>query len=200
MAMSLTKSSFNPPSRHRRQSLQALGALAIGMTSILSESVFAAVFMDIEQAQKILLPPADGFEVMPLSWDERQLAALAKLSDTRMPRNFNPMCWRAVAGGKPVGWVLSDRVIGKYDLIDYAAGFDAQGVATGIEILAYRESHGAEVRQTGWRKQFVGKKGPAAMRFADDIRNISGATLSCQHVTEGMQRLSALVSLLAAGK
>jgi hypothetical protein len=34
------------------------------------------------------------------------------------------------------------------------------------------------------------------MRFADDIKNISGATLSCQHVTEGVQRLSALVGLM----
>jgi hypothetical protein len=38
------------------------------------------------------------------------------------------------------------------------------------------------------------------MRFADDIRNISGATLSCQHVTEGMQRLSALAAQLVAAK
>jgi Na+-transporting NADH:ubiquinone oxidoreductase subunit NqrC len=70
----------------------------------------------------------------------------------------------------------------------------------GLEILAYRESHGAEIKQTAWRKQFAGKKGPAAMRFADDIRNISGATLSCQHVTEGMQRLSALAAQLVAAK
>jgi hypothetical protein len=200
MEMKFAKPFSSPPSRQRRQSLQALGALAIGMTSLMAESVFAAVFMDMEQAQKVLCPSADGFELMPLSWDDNQLATLAKLSDTRVPRHFNPKCWRAMAGGRAVGWVLSDRVVGKYDLIDYAAGFDAQGVAMGIEILAYRESHGAEIRQTGWRKQFVGKKGPAAMRFPDDIRNISGATLSCQHVTEGMQRLSAVVSLLTAGK
>jgi len=198
--MKFPKSFTNPPSRQRRQSLQALGALTMGITSMMAESVFAAVFMDIEQAQKVLCPSADGFELVSWSGDENQLAALAKLSDTRVPRHFNPKCWRAMAGGKAVGWVLSDRVVGKYDLIDYAAGFDALGVVVGIEILAYRESHGAEIRQTGWRKQFVGKKGPAAMRYPDDIRNISGATLSCQHVTEGMQRLSAVVSLLMAGK
>ena len=38
------------------------------------------------------------------------------------------------------------------------------------------------------------------MRFADDIRNISGATLSCQHVTEGMQRLSALAAMLVSSQ
>jgi Na+-translocating ferredoxin:NAD+ oxidoreductase RnfG subunit len=148
----------------------------------------------------VLCPQADGFESMPVSLDDAKLGAVAKLSDTRVPRQFSPTCWRAVLGGKTVGWVISDRVIGKYDLIDYAAGFDAQGTTTGIEILAYRESHGSEIRQSAWRKQFAGKKGPSAMRFADDIRNVSGATLSCQHVTEGMQRLSALVSLMVSGK
>jgi hypothetical protein len=34
------------------------------------------------------------------------------------------------------------------------------------------------------------------LRFGADIRNISGATLSCQHVTEGVQRLSAIVQRL----
>ena len=33
-------------------------------------------------------------------------------------------------------------------------------------------------------------------KLGDDIRNISGATLSCQHVTEGVQRLSALLEVM----
>ena len=53
------------------------------------------------------------------------------------------------------------------------------------------------MRQAQWRAQFKGRKGPQSLRFADDIRNVSGATLSCQHLTEGVQRLSALVQLLA---
>jgi hypothetical protein len=162
--------------------------------------VFAAVFMEAEQAQKLLLPNADAFQALALTLDEAKLSAIAKASDARVPKNFNPRIWRAMQTDKPVGWVIADRVIGKYDLIDYAAGFDAQGASLGMEVLAYRESHGSEIKQTAWRKQFIGKKGPDAMRFADDIRNISGATLSCQHVTEGMQRLSALASLLVAGK
>jgi Na+-translocating ferredoxin:NAD+ oxidoreductase RnfG subunit len=156
--------------------------------------------MEAEQAQKLLLPNADAFQALALTLDEAKLSAIAKASDARVPKNFSPKIWRAMQTDKPVGWVIADRVIGKYDLIDYAAGFDAQGASLGMEVLAYRESHGSEIKQTAWRKQFIGKKGPDTMRFADDIRNISGATLSCQHVTEGMQRLSALVSLLVAGK
>ena len=101
-----------------------------------------------------------------------------------------------IAYEKRIGWVLVDHVVGKYEFIDYAAGFDAKGAATGVEILVYRESHGAEIRNAAWRRQFAGARGPAQLRFNDDIRNISGATLSCQHLTEGVQRLSALAQLL----
>ncbi len=185
---------------NRRQLLQKMGAASLCATSLVGGSVFAAVFMEMAQAQKLLQPQADAFQALALSLDETKLNAIAKASDTHIPRSFNPLIWRAVQNEKTLGWVISDRVIGKYDLIDYAAGFDADGTSLGMEILAYRESHGSEIRQTAWRKQFAGKKGPSAMRFADDIRNISGATLSCQHVTEGMQRLSALAMLLAIGK
>jgi FMN-binding domain len=184
----------------RRHALQRMGALGLSATPLMGSSLFAAAFMEIEQAQKLLQPQADGFVPWSFLLDDAKLTAIAKASDTRVPKSFSPKIWRAMQGDKPLGYILSDRVIGKYDLIDYAAGFDAEGGALGLEILAYRESHGAEIKQTAWRKQFAGKKGPAAMRFADDIRNISGATLSCQHVTEGMQRLSALAAQLVAAK
>jgi hypothetical protein len=188
-----------PLATNRRAALQLLGVSSLA-SPWLSGPVFAAVFMEAEQAQKLLLPNADAFQALALTLDEAKLSAIAKASDARVPKNFSPKIWRAMQTDKPVGWVIADRVIGKYDLIDYAAGFDAHGASRGMEVLAYRESHGSEIKQTAWRKQFIGKKGPDTMRFADDIRNISGATLSCQHVTEGMQRLSALVSLLVAGK
>jgi hypothetical protein len=181
---------------NRRQMLQRLGAASIVAAPLLSTVAYAGVFMDETQALKILHPKADGFVMLQMALDDTKLNAIIKLSETRIPRGFAPRVWKAKQGDQALGWVIADRVIGKYDLIDYAAGFDPQGAALGLEILAYRESHGAEVRQTAWRKQFVGKKGPLQMRFADDIRNISGATLSCQHLTEGMQRLSALAILL----
>ena len=154
--------------------------------------------MEVEQAQRQLWPQADHFQSRMVALGERELATIAHQSDTRVPRQFSPRVWEAMLTGKRQGWVVADRVIGKYDLIDYAAGFGIDGGVTGVEILAYRESHGGEIRQTAWRHQFKGRKGPQSMRFADDIKNISGATLSCQHVTEGVQRLSALVGLLNA--
>jgi hypothetical protein len=187
---------MNKALMQRRSVLRQSSALALGATGWLSLPAHAAVFLQADEALRLLSPAADQFTQVDLDLSADQLARIAQQSETRLPKAFAPRVWSAQRRGHRIAWVMVDRVIGKYDLIDFAAAFDAQSVNTGVEILAYRESHGGEVRQANWRKQFVGRKGPQAMRFGDDIRNISGATLSCQHVTEGVQRLSALAGLL----
>jgi hypothetical protein len=157
---------------------------------MLSGRAFGATFMSVQDAQKRFFPQATAFVEQHLNLD---LVALGALTQARVPAGFAPQCWQAIGAADPLGWVLADRVVGKYELIDYAAAFDVQGQVSAMEVLVYRESHGAEIRNAAWRRQFEGRKGPAQIRFGDDIRNISGATLSCQHLTEGMQRLAAVV-------
>jgi Na+-translocating ferredoxin:NAD+ oxidoreductase RnfG subunit len=97
--------------------------------------------------------------------------------------------------GTVLGYVVVDAVVGKTELIDYAVGIGLDGTIRQVEILAYRESHGAEIRLPAWRRQFIGKGAEAALRIGDDITNISGATLSCTHVAEGVRRIVAIVAL-----
>jgi hypothetical protein len=182
---------------HRRALLQQTGAWAVGTSALLSPPARATALMSPEQAMHLLMPDASDFAPLDVSLSMDVLGHISQLTGTRVPKSFAPRVWTATAKGQRIGWVALDRVIGKYDWIDYAAGFDTHGVTLGLEVLAYRESHGGEIRQAQWRGQFAGRKGPQALRWGDDIRNISGSTLSCQHVTEGMQRLSALMRLLA---
>lgn len=178
---------------NRRQTLRH--GLALGLAAGLwNAPAFATVYMDIEQARKVLLPQAASFQPLPLKLDAAALEAIAQATQARVPAGFQPSAWVGLdAQGARVGYVVADHVIGRYEWIDYAVGFAADGTVSQVEILAYRESHGGEIRNAAWRKQFSGRKGPTQLRFNEDIRNISGATLSCQHVTEGVQRLSALV-------
>lgn len=171
------------------------GALAMRV----SGRAFAAVFLEPAQARAQLWPAAASFASEAVALDEPTLAKVASLSGTRVPKGFAPRIERALAAdGRLLGWVLFDQVIGKYEQIDYATAIDAAGVIGGVEILVYRESHGAEIRTPAWRKQFVGRRAPAQTAFEDDIRNITGATMSCRHVTEGVRRLGALHQLVLA--
>jgi Na+-translocating ferredoxin:NAD+ oxidoreductase RnfG subunit len=96
--------------------------------------------------------------------------------------------WRTSTGG----WLIVDEALGKHEYITYAVGLNADGTLRGIEVMEYRESYGYEVRNETWRRQFVGKNSSAKLKLDDDIRNISGATLSCRHITDGVKRLFAL--------
>jgi len=124
----------------------------------------AAVYLSVEQAQQAIFPGA----------------SFARL-ELRRPEQV----WRV----SPGGWLIVDHVLGKRELITYAVGLDARGAVRGIEILEYRETHGGEVRDPKWRAQFVGKTVADPLALDQDIRNISGATLSCRHVTDGVKRL-----------
>jgi len=86
--------------------------------------------------------------------------------------------------------VVFDTVIGKHENIDVAFGFTKHGAVKGIEILVYRESYGHEIRNPNWKRQFYGKNYTEHLKLDKQIRNISGATLSCAHITDAVNRLA----------
>jgi len=83
-------------------------------------------------------------------------------------------------------------VIGKHLYIDYAVALNASGAVQRVEILEYRESYGGEITSPSWLAQFVGKTSASPLSVGNDIRNISGATLSSHHVTEGVKKILGL--------
>jgi Na+-translocating ferredoxin:NAD+ oxidoreductase RnfG subunit len=147
----------------------------------------AVDYQTADQAARAMFPQADRFETHPLLLDaatQQQLAAQGLRA-----RGPNWQAQVAMKGATALGFVVVDEVIGKFELITYAVGVGLDGAVTQVEILSYRESHGQEVRLPAWRRQFVGKRNGAALRVGDDIANISGATLSCSHVTDGIRRV-----------
>ena len=167
----------------------ALAALAV----LAPSSAFAVDYLTVEQAAKQLFPDAERVEERPWALDAASLQKLAAMGVApRSARWTLRLAWR---GSELMGVLVADAVIGKFELINYAVAIAADGRLRGIEILSYRESHGHEIRLPAWRRQFVGKAQGAALSVGDDIANISGATLSCSHVTEGVKRIVAVVEL-----
>jgi hypothetical protein len=123
---------------------------------------YAVQYLTVEEAQKAAFPSAHLTEVQP------------------------GRVWKASTGGI---FVL-DHVIGKHLYIDYAVSIEG-GRVRRVDILQYRESYGGEIRSPSWLAQFVGKSASSPLQVGSDIRNISGATLSSLHVTEGVKRVLA---------
>ena len=156
-----------------------------------AQVVVAAEYLTTEQAQKAIFPAADRFDEVVLALNSAQKQAVASLAGPQPPHR-SLRSWKALRRDQLLGYVFVDEVVGRQDFITYAAGIDAAGRLGALEVLAYRESHGGEVRNDAWRHQFSGRQNLDQLRFEADIKNIAGATLSCGHVTQGVRWLVAL--------
>ena len=161
--------------------------------ALAAPAAFAVDYLTADQAARLMFPDADRFESRELVLDAAQLARLAALGVPPRSQRWNVRV--AQHGTATLGYVVVDEVIGKFELIGYAVGLGTDGTVKQVEVLSYRESHGGEIRLPAWRRQFAGKSAASPLRVGDDIANISGATLSCQHVTEGVRRIVAVVDL-----
>jgi len=152
---------------------------------------FAAQYMTIEQAQRAAFADATHFDAAA--------ATPAQLAGIGAPAGWSPKIWQVRSETRELGWFAVDQVIGKSEQITYSLALAPDGAVLALEVLDYREAHGGEIRLAGWRRQFVGKTAADPVELNRDIRNISGATLSCRHVTEGVQRLLKLHAAMRAG-
>lgn len=152
-------------------------------------------YLTIAEAQKLCFPEATRFEEKMLRYTAEQGRAIEKQSGVKARARSNRI-WLAFGRDGVGGVLFVDQVIGKHELIDYVVAITPEGAVRQIEILEYRESHGGEIRGTKWRAQFRGKTSTAAFKLNKDIYNISGATMSCRHVTEGVKRVLATFELV----
>jgi hypothetical protein len=150
-----------------------------------SASAYATSYLTVEQAQQVIFPGAKLIEAF-VTLSDAQQRQIETMTGVQVPRK-EIRIWRVSSGG----FFFVDEVVGKHEFITYAMGLNADGSVRQIEILDYRESYGYEIRNQNWRRQFVGKSSADTLRLDQDIRNISGATLSCRHLTEGVRRLLA---------
>ena len=170
-----------------------LNAISLPL-ALASGSAFAAQYLSVEQAQQVIFPEANAFKPSTLSLNLEQMQQVEKLAGI----TARSVAWRVIAayqGDKLLGHIVLDDVIGKFELISYAVGLQPDASVRQVEILTYRESHGFEIKNANWRKQFVGKNASAGLKVGEGVANISGATLSCAHVTDGVRRIAAIAQI-----
>jgi Na+-translocating ferredoxin:NAD+ oxidoreductase RnfG subunit len=170
----------------------------LAVLAVAAAPAFATEYLSAEEAQKLIFPEADAFRSQPLALHSAQMRAVEELS--HLPARS--VEWRVVGayrGTALLGYVVLDEVVGKVELISYAVGINPDASLRQVEILTYRESHGGEVRLPAWRKQFAGKTAKGGgLTLGEGIDNISGATLSCTHITDGVRRIAAVAQVALA--
>ena len=165
--------------------------LAITGIALIGAPIYAKakIYVSAEQAQKLIFPNKQ-FTKYPIVITEQIQDKLQSASSVRHPFKGD-QTWRAADGS----YFIVDEVVGKHEMITYAVGISPNGTVQGIEIMEYVESYGYEVAEESWRKQFVGKTAEDSLKLKKDIQNISGATLSCKHLTDGVKRVMVMYEL-----
>jgi Na+-translocating ferredoxin:NAD+ oxidoreductase RnfG subunit len=151
----------------------------------------ATQYLSVEAAQRVAFPLATQFVAAHVVFRPADIVAIEKLSGQKV-RTRGEQVWRALADDRLLGYFVVDYVIGKHLVIDYAVALSPEGQVQRVEILEYRESYGGEITNHAWLAQFAGKTLNDPLQVDRDIRNISGATLSSHHVTEGVKRVLAI--------
>ena len=163
----------------------------------LPASVVAANYGTADDVARRIFPAASAYKEVLVTPSPDEAAALAAPG---APPRGPVRTIEARQGDTLLGRVVVDAVLGKFEQIDYAVALGPDARVLAVEILAYRENHGSEVRLPAWRNQFVGK-GPAdPIKLGADVAGISGATLSCAHITDGVHRIVAWAARLPGAK
>lgn len=164
--------------------------LPLAGIAIAGGPAYATVYLSVEQAQALMFPGAH-FQSDTITITDEQAKAIEHASGVSV-RNRQLRAWKVSSGG----WFIVDEVVGKHEYIPFAVALDNSGAVKGVEILEYREAYGGQIRDPEWRKQFVGKNSSTKLQLDKTIRNISGATLSCKHVTDGVERILATYEIV----
>lgn len=160
-----------------------------GIIAAVSPAGYATVYLSVEEAQQAIFP-GETFTPLPIQLTEAQASDIKKKSGVKV-RVKEPKIWKTSAGG----FFIVDEVLGKHEFIVYAVGILSDGSVHQIEIMDYRETYGYQIREKNWRDQFSGKNTASPLKLNEDIKNITGATLSCKHVADGVKRLLAMYEI-----
>lgn len=159
-------------------------AVLLGGVIFFQEAAISKTYLTVEQAAKIFYQN-DKMDKIEVSLTKEQMKSIKKKSGVRV-RNSKMNIWKTNSGD----WYIVDNVIGKHENIDIAVAITKDGKVKGVEVLSYRETYGYEIMNKKWLAQFVGKDNKEILKLDKQIKNISGATLSCRHVTDGVNRLT----------
>lgn len=172
--------------------------LLVGALGLWASVVQGKVYLTLEEALNLAFPDADKIVKKKVLLDSKARAEIGKAAHQRMDDSYFEF-YVGMKGDKPVAHMVVDNVIGKAEPITYMVVFTPDGAVKRVEVMVFREPQGGEVRHRAFLKQYEGKRLTDPLRVGEDIRNISGATLSTMSITAGVEKLLAVFQYAFSG-
>lgn len=189
-----TKGEFSILLRLGRVILGLVGALLVLSLVLVAKPASAEAFWDKPTLLKDFFAKSERVTFAKLALTPVQQQNLRK----RLGYDVAPS-WTVYYGktGERIdGVAVIDNELGQHQPITFGVLIGADGVLKRVEVMVYREAYGAEVQQTRFRSQFVGKTAGDALRHGTDIVAIAGATISSKSMANGVRRAMAMADEL----
>ncbi len=169
------------------------GAALLLALACLAASPAAAVQVHHSDAEALALafPEATRIEQRVVTLDE---AGRARVSEQLgyAARDRSVVLREAFRGETLLGRALVLEEIGKTLPFRFLVAITPEGKVDQVLLLAYREPRGYEIEREAFRAQYQGKALADPIRRGEDIRNVTGATLSVDSLSRGVRRALAL--------
>jgi Na+-translocating ferredoxin:NAD+ oxidoreductase RnfG subunit len=150
------------------------------------------VYLTEEDAARLMFPKSDRIEQETLTLMPEQKTTIESRIGWRFPENDFSV-YIGKTGAQIDGYAIVQNTIGKHKAITYMVGVDPAGEVLNVEVLAYREAKGSEVRTKRFNAQYEGKTVFDPIRINRDIINITGATMSVRSMSAGVKRTLVIV-------
>ena len=105
-------------------------------------------------------------------------------------------CWHIINDDSTHYYAILDNVKGKSLPITFLTIFDENNKVFDSSIIKYREAYGGEIANKSWLNQFLSYTDSSNYNVGDAISGISGATISVNSVTKGINKLSILIDYI----
>ncbi len=169
--------------------------LMVVMISLPTGIASANEYLTSEQALKIAFPDADSIEKKRVAVTTEHREKLRnRYGLKRASRTFRYFV--GVRNGEIMGYSVIDNILGERKPFTFMVVVAPDGTVKSVEIMAYRESYGGEIRQPRFLGQFRGKKESDPLRLKTDVQSVSGATISSRAVTNGVRIILAYLSVI----
>ena len=104
--------------------------------------------------------------------------------------------WNISNNDTTIAYALMDNVLGKSMPITFLVILNNEGNILASEVIKYREAYGSEVGNKNWLAQFAYFNDTTDFKVGKNVDGISGATISVNSLSKGIQKIAILFSLI----
>ena len=104
--------------------------------------------------------------------------------------------WKITNEDSTLAYAFIDNVIGKSMPITFLVIINQKGEIMASHVVKYREAYGGEIENKNWLSQFNKLTDSSKYIVGKNIDGISGATISVNSLSKGIQKIAVLFPLI----